>query len=523
METGSSPRPLLAERAVQYVIEKAKAYRTPLLASLIFGLLAHMFAFTNKLVNHDEVAGLLNKGMTLSSGRWGLDVLSCIFPDFSMPWIYGILSIALIAASVCLMVRIFAIRSRFLQILLAGLVVTFPSLTGTFTYMFTASAYAAAFFLAVAAVWLTDQEDWRCRLGGLLCMIFSLSVYQAYIAVAASLLVLILVRQVLLRQEPGRIIRKGCFFLGFLILSLGIYYGVTQLLLRISGTAFNGYAAANVGFRFSSLPENLGRAYRVFWNFFRTNTHGIIPGEGALVVHRICAGASCALLLLWSWDNRKKPVTVLLLWGLLGLLPLAVNCMFLFTTPESIHTLVLYSFIAVYILMLLAVELLASAAERARLKALGKRLAAELTALGMVFILVSNTYVSNQVYLNLHLKYENAYAFYTTLYADLKMTPGYTRDTRVALLGDYFVPAYYEREFPEALSIQGADGFVPTDYSWSYFLGYYLGVYVAEPTPEEKAELLASAEYRQMPVYPAYGSIRTIGDVIVVKLSDTDS
>lgn len=513
MEAEISQQPLLTEQAVQYIIKQARHYRVPLLASLFWGLLAHMFAFTNKLVNHDEVAGLLNKGMTLSSGRWGLDVLSYIFPDVSMPWIYGIISLLLLGTAVCMMVRIFSIRRRLFQILLAGLVVTFPSQTGTFTYMFTASAYAAAFFLAVAAVWLLGRKGWHYRLLALGCMVFSLSIYQSYVAVTAGLLILVLIRQLLTECQPGPVIKKGFLFVGFLALSLGIYYGATQLLLRLQRMELNGYAAANISFQLSDILQNAGRAYEAFRDFFKSNTHGIIPGVGALAAHWVCAGAGCFLLLLWSWEKRKQPLTVLL-WGLLGLIPLAVNCMFLFTTPASIHTLVLYGFVAVYILILLTAQFCRPSADVCR------RLAMELISLALGFIIISNTYVSNQVYLNLYLKYENAYSFYTSLYADLKMTPGYTRDTKIALLGDYFVPAYYAREFPEALRIQGAEGFLPTDYSYSYFLGYYLGVYITVPTEAETAVILQSPEYRQMPVYPAYGSIRTIGDIIVVKLSE---
>mgnify|MGYP003295413253 CR=1 FL=1 len=34
-------------------------------------------------------------------GRWGLDILEYIFPNYSMPWIYGIITITLMAVSIC--------------------------------------------------------------------------------------------------------------------------------------------------------------------------------------------------------------------------------------------------------------------------------------------------------------------------------------------------------------------------------------------------------------------------------------
>ena len=78
-----------------------KNNKTPFLAALFTGLLAHGFAFTNKLLNHDEIESLFGKGATVTSGRWGLELVKLLFPDWSMPWIYGIISVVLLAVSVC--------------------------------------------------------------------------------------------------------------------------------------------------------------------------------------------------------------------------------------------------------------------------------------------------------------------------------------------------------------------------------------------------------------------------------------
>ena len=37
-------------------------YALPLTGCLVFGLLAYLFVFTNKLLNLDEIAGLFRKG-----------------------------------------------------------------------------------------------------------------------------------------------------------------------------------------------------------------------------------------------------------------------------------------------------------------------------------------------------------------------------------------------------------------------------------------------------------------------------
>lgn len=154
-------RPLLFQRVLNSLFEAGKNNRVPLLSALVFGFLAHGFAFTNKLVNHDEVQCLFSKGATLVSGRWGLGALDSVFPNVSMPWIYGVITIALLAISVCFLVSVLRIRCKWMQVLAAGLVLTFPSLTGTFGYLFTSSSYGAAFLLAVGSVWLLQNRSGR--------------------------------------------------------------------------------------------------------------------------------------------------------------------------------------------------------------------------------------------------------------------------------------------------------------------------------------------------------------------------
>ena len=134
--------PLLFQRILRELVRLGNAYRIPLVSALVFGFLAHTFAFTNKLVNHDEVQCLFSKGATVVSGRWGLGALDSVFPNVSMPWIYGVITIALLAISVCFLVSVLRIRCKWMQVLAAGLVLTFPSLTGTFGICSPAAATA---------------------------------------------------------------------------------------------------------------------------------------------------------------------------------------------------------------------------------------------------------------------------------------------------------------------------------------------------------------------------------------------
>ena len=295
---------------LEHISESAAAflqqYRIPFFASFFFGLLAYGFAFTNKLVNHDEVSSLFTKGATVTSGRWGLGALDSIFPNYSMPWIYGLITVFLIALSVCLMVHMFHIRNRVLQVLLAGCIVVFPSLIGLFGYMFTSSSFALAFLLAVASAALLQSRKKWCSLPALGCLVLSLSIYQSYISVAASLLVLVLLQQLLTEESPVTVLRRGIGFVGFLILGLGLYYLGTQVVLMLTGNQLNDYASEKIAFSISTVFQGMMLAYRNFLLFFTQGFQGLIPTSFSRCLHGVLMGAIGFSLLMHLISAKKR-------------------------------------------------------------------------------------------------------------------------------------------------------------------------------------------------------------------------
>lgn len=511
---------LLLEQGAGRFWNWLRPYRWAFFGSLICGLLAHMFAFTNKLVNHDEVQCLFSKGATVDSGRWGLGALDSILPNFSMPWIYGIMTIVLIALAVCLMADIFSIRSKLLQVLLGGCVLSFPSLTGTFGYMFTSSAYGIAFLLAVLAVWLLCRKNWLGTVLGLGAMVLSLSIYQAYIAVAASLLVLVLIQRLLEEDKTALVFRQGVWFVGFLVVSLGVYYVGTQLVLKITGTSFNSYAGENVAFHLADLPGKILLAYKTFAGMFLWGAFGVMPTGFLKLMYLALGLAAVAMGLLWMFRKKREPMALVLLVVLCALLPLAINCMFLFTTEEAIHTLVVYSVIGVYLLTLVLVQALLPETAPQKAAEWLRRSSMNVATLALAGILAGNVYLANIAYLNMHLRYENAYSFYTTVLTAAQQVPGYEKETPLAVIGNWQRPQFYEEKFEVLVNLGGVTGFLPDEYSAPSFVQYYLGASIPFATAQEKAQLQSTPSFQQMPVYPANGSIAMIDGCLVVKLSE---
>lgn len=507
--------PLILEQAADRAADFFRRYKTAFLSAMIFGFLAYGFAISNKLINHDEAHSLFMKGGTVTSGRWGLGALDSIFPNYSMPWVYGLLTVFLVAVGICFLVSMFSIRSRLLQGILAGTVMVFPSLIGLFGYMFTSCSFALAFLLAIlAAALLQGNKKWYI-LPAAGCLVFSLSIYQSYISVTAGLLVLLLVRRLLTGGKAGDTLKQGVFYVVFLVLCLVLYYLCTQIVFRITGTELGTYASGNFTFTPSAIISGAVLAYRNFFRFFSEGFCGLIPTAFSRLLHTLLAIITIALVLRLCRAGKTPAGTILLLTGLLLVLPLAINCMYMITAEDSIHTLVLYGFVNLYICMVMLADL---AMDIPTGKPADGLLLNALTGM-LSLVIVINTYVANEAFLHLYLRYENAYSFYTSLAADIKMQPEFTEDTALAVVGTYQQPDFYPKQFVHIHTITGVYGFVPDNYSNQRFLEYYLGFPIPFASEKEIAAIRESPEFEEMAVYPYYGSLRSIGNVLVVRLS----
>lgn len=480
--------------------------RVPFLAALLTGFAAHMFMFTNKLVNHDEIEALFYKGATVTSGRWGLELSKLLLPNWSMPWIYGLLTLLLISVSVCIMLGILEIRSRLSQILLAAVVVSFPSLTGTYCFMFTSAAYGLAFLLAVLCVWLYQKGGAVNAAFATVSLVLCLSIYQAYIAITASLFVLLMIKGCLeVEKSVWQIVLFGLKALAMMAAALAVYFAVTLLVFRFTGAEFNSYVMENVNDK-ASLLGKVRMAYENFRDIFTFRNYSLISSEGARHAHIVLLGVILVGLVLAAGGSR--PLNWVLLTVLVLLLPLSINCMYMLMSPQSIHTLVLYSFVCLYFLGALILEKLAP---RPGL------LVKDIMALLMCIIIASNVYFANMTYLKMHLQYENANAFYVSLIAQIKETEGFDENSRLAIIGRQDNLLY---PFPEL----GTDGLLgPSQdlvniYSRENFFRRYLGFDVPFAGQEELDALSRTAEFEQMVEYPYNGSVKKIGDYIVVKL-----
>ena len=477
--------------------------------AVFIGLLTYMYMMTNKLPNWDEVMAMFSKGTTIMEGRWGLGFTALLFPNFSLPWLWGCVSIGIVGITACLIIEIFEIRNRALKLILAGLMVSFPSLVSTFAYMFTLPSYALALFLSVFAVYtaICSKKPIVKTVVPCVSLILSMSIYQAYLPVSVCLF-MIYVIQMLLVGEPDHLRRDFFRFIAIIAVSCGTYYLITKLVLAYCHTSFN--SSAQSALDFEGIPFNIASAYLHFIAYFIRPSACLVTTPLSRIVHIILI--LCILWRLAAVLKKKKSVLVsVLVIGMLSLFPLGVNMLFLFIKPQSIGAMELYGFYTLYVLVAVILD--------PQLDDLSYKSFRRTAVYGLALVLTVNVYVANRCWLQMQFALENLRAVYTAVVTQINMTPGFDENSVVVFVGE--LPENKALSpFLEEAQLEGVPYSMLNIYSRRKYLNRYLDFNIPIVDSEAVQDEGMSELINEMNCYPYYGYIQKYDNYIIVKLGN---
>lgn len=498
-------------------------YKSIILYTFLWGILAHGIMMFNKFSFFDELHYMFGVGHTYPLGRWMLGLLETVTrvlfgsAIYSLPVLNGAISLLAIGISVCFMVRILEVESKWSLFAVSGLMVTFPTITCMFGYMFTAPYYMIGLVFAVSGIRCVCAEEmsWYRPIVGAMLFACAIGVYQALIPFALCLLLIYFMNQIQKnRIDSWGVMFKHVFYLGFFcILSLAIYY----VMMKALGSELSGYKGANSLFA-SNLGEYKWRiilAYKeffvpsgeneyFFWNVFPWNVEKIYIIVLILLIV-ISVYHICSLLK----DNLKLGI-----WfgGLFILLPLAVNFIFVMVDKWSVYALTNYAQVMVFIYFIWQIE---------NLKILKEKISKWIYGMGialMLFLGISYGRYANVCYLNAELMTNQMISYYNTLIARIQSMDGYKDEMPVAFIngGKKQDLNWYDGEEFKDIAIEAYrwDTTI-NDNSWINFMKYNCGY---APTIVEDTKIYEQLQQViDMPAYPDDGGITIIDGVIVVK------
>ena len=501
-------------KIIRKLIDK---YKLIICISIIACLIIHLPLITKNIFSADI---LLNTGYyqgyawEISLGRFGLYIIGIIKNFLVMKELETIISIIILTASLILILDLFKIKSKSLQIIGTLIAISSPIASATLLFHYCSLAYFLAFFCSTLAIYLfvrTKHFLFKFIIP-ILLIAFSLSCYQAYLSLPITCILIYFIIKLLTKEFT---LKEGFTSLIIIIGGVVVYYILMNLSLFIFNIDLSTYQNANTfGLNnLLSLKDGLINSYQVFYDFYFTDT--ITTNSNLLLIF---LNISIFIILFISLileiiKRNLKPKDIILLSICILILPIAINIITLIMPSTNMQLLMSTSYLLIFFLICYLVQ------NNKVLK----------VAAIIVFVLLIRGYVieDNATYQTLSLTYQKTYQIAADINEKIKE---YGFDKQIMIAGNLSDNSYYNARFKtELINIFKLNyGFISNyslfwnEYSnmkngWARFMELFFGTPLNFVDNKTYQEILNSKEYNTMESYPDKESIKVINDIIVIK------
>lgn len=495
--------------------EMMRRNKFPFLAALAIGLCTHFFAMTHNLLTYDSLWNIYSDQNMISSGRQFLTFACGVSSFYNLPWVNGLLALIYLALTTCAVVYVFDVNDKLSMFLIAGILVTFPSVTATFCYAFTVDGYMLGLFMAVMAYYLATKYKWGFAFA-IPILGISLGIYQAYMSATIILCILGLTRDLLSNDKFKNLLIRGIKYVGMGIGAYVFYVVTLKIMLKAEHIELSGYQGSDkVGsLDFAVIPTGLKTAFK--------SSIGFLIHSGVLTQNIFMKISLVAIVLLTAYFTVRRLMNFKgreLLWrtvsviALICMIPFAMSYVAILSPDIFYHVLLR---MAVFVLFVFPFVIGTDIKEKVSLKIL------YITTAIMIFSFIIS---ANICYFNLNERYEKTYAMSVRLVERLEATPEYHVGDSVAILGGFPGATNYPSTDITAETLVGFFG-VDGDYcansteKYAEFMKHYLGVTIHTIDYAKELEIAASEEYADMKPFPSAESIKRIDGVWVIRLND---
>ena len=523
-------------------------WKTAFFSAFFLGLLVHIYKFTNLLPNADALYNFYSSQNMVASGRWLLSIACGFSSWFDLPWVNGILSLVFMGLASAMVAEVFRMENPVLIVLSSALMVSFPAVTATMSYEFTADGYMLAMALAALSVCLsrmeyTGKKHWLKLALSALCICCACGIYQAYVSFAFVLAVCYFMKELLENRREEKQYRIW-ILAQILIYGVGLaaYFIIWKLCLRLQNFSAVSYQGIDrvgmMGARdlVAAFIKIAGDFVRFFleWNILQ---HGVTVYSVLNILFLVSFAIGLAVAVVKTGMLKRKGHLILMI---LCVAALPVGCFIWYlTSPDVIyHALMLQSVCLIYIFT----AVLFDAWVRPRLR--------EAVLVLLVAISLNNAVAANMCYNLMHQSFEKTSAAAVELSTRIHMLDdGEVKYIAIyGGLGGYGQESYFAWDELRQLGgwkLVSRTVFSPlflshyTDFDLSYYRMNDLEYPLVENDPDmpapqdwefrfpllgaaQREELAESEQVKQMPIWPARDSVQRIGDTVVVKLSEPE-
>ena len=538
MEKGEDMNTIRWKMPDQYLTEWYRnlsgAVKTAFYAAFAAGLAAHLYQFTNKLYNYDELANTPGGiGLSTEQGRWLLNWMgrfmrSVFGGSYSLPFFNGIFALLFLALSAGMVVSVFQVRNKLTAGLIGGLMTVFPAVVSMYFFMFLALYYAIGIFFSVFAAWLTVKypKNIIANIAAVVMIACSLGVYQAYFPDTVCILLMVVILKAAFggvkeKKEWKEFFLMIARFLLVMAAGVAVYFLINKAVLAVTHIQLTSYQGGDTmgKITITQLISALKSCYTSFFDLGFSDVMGISYNRTVRrlikVVWILFAAGIGAYLVLKKKEYLNK---VIVLCGIL-VFPVAMFLIYVMAPNSYCYTLMAYSVVFFFVFFLLWLDAcFRNLKLHAPVKSITNWVSAFLTA-ALVIVFV---WYANGNYMALEYTKYHDFSYVQTLITKIRSVEDYSQDKPVIVVGTQINDSTNGMGslIGDTFTVGGKADTNLGYNSLLYLMSDYLGFSPYYGTYEEIQNWMQREVVREMPSYPADGSIQVIDDTIIVKLSD---
>lgn len=511
-----------------------KPEKTAALWAVLIGFATHLYTFTNKLYNYDELYSTPgNYGIGIENNRWFLEYLGrmtgkILGGSYSLPLFNGVLCILLLAVSALLVVRMFEMKSGIFAALIGGFMVAFPAVTCMFFFMFTAVYYSIGIFLSVLAAYLLVRHpgNWWLSLIAVMLLACSTGIYQAYFpnAVCLCLMAIILICAFGSQKETVcTVFLRGVRYVVTLGAGMVLYFVLNRLFHKYWNieAGMGSYQGLDTMGQITaeSLTHGLRQCYENFAALCFEETlylNTIVPMmKSYFGILALLAGSVLFLFCVRKGEWTKKALMLVCLF----LLPVAFFLIYIMAPEAYVYTLMIYPVVFLPVFLLVWIE-------RLERELPGYRMLSSLmqwAAVGIAgFILFVYIWYGNGCYMAMEYTKYHDMAYFETMVTQIKSLEGYRDDMPVVMVGMEIEDQTNEvgSLLEDVFGMEGKSETNVNAYARNHIIAKYIGFVPEFGGYEDILSWMERGEVKAMNSYPDDGSIAIIDDTVIIKLSD---
>ncbi len=509
-----------AYEIINKLYNKIKAeWKVAFISAIIIGLITHIYIITNNYPNHDAINNTFSYQNGLHLGRWFLQIACGISSYYTLPWIIGILAIIFIAITSVIIVELFNVKKKLNIILISGILVTFPSIASTFSYMYVADGYMLSLLLMTLAVLLAYKYKYGFLIGAILIAL-GLGIYQSYITITIMLCIFKLIFLILHKENIKTIMI--CFFksLTMGILGFVLYYIILKIMLNVQNITLASYQGVDGlnNINLQTIIIGIKTSIKDFIDF-PTNATQIFKTNSLIVFANIAVILISIILYIKEYIKQKLYKNCfynILLILLIVCIPIGINIINVISTEVNYHLIMRYSWCLFYVMAIILLE---------KTTININKIFQWVEIISLICIIYNFIILNNIAYFKLEYRFDKSYSLATKISQKIEDFPGYNQQMPVAIIGTSVDSKLYLTKDNTSEILKGFTGIADKSIlnsprHWKNFLKDYFNITIQIPTTDEIELIKKSQEFKKMRIYPDDSSIRIIDDVLVVKLSD---